>query len=175
MKKIAIVMVLSGLLLAGCDSGQNTKQVSVEEAPSAEIAQAAPKPDHFYSMKDGQEYGYEKGISQDQQNAGQVAAALMMFKYAGQKDDLYQVYSTTPGGGAIVMQCSNPCDFIKTMAFFQGAFVSAERFKATDGALGWAVLTDAINGKLEQYVTEKHGKKAHIWFDEHKGLTNTPI
>lgn len=45
MNKFAIVMVLSGVLLAGCDSGQNTKQVSVEEAPSSTANQPdLPKP-----------------------------------------------------------------------------------------------------------------------------------
>lgn len=176
MKKLAIVMVLSGLFLVGCDSGQNTQQVSVEEAPTAEIAQSTPKVDHWYSMKDGYEYGYEQGISQDQQNAGQGAATLMMFKYAGQKDGMYQAYSKDAASGAIVVaQCSNPCDFIKLMTFFQGEHLKTDRMKATEGTIGWLVMADAINGKLEQYVMDKNGKKAHVWFDEQKGVISTPV
>ena len=176
MNKFAIVMVLSGVLLAGCDSGQNTQQASAGENPPAEIAPAAPKIDHWYSMKDGYQYGYEQGISQNQQNAGQVAAPLAMFKYAGQKDGKYQTYMQDDASGAIVVaECSNPCDFMKTMTFLQGELVKTDHMKAAEGSIGWEVMADAINGKLEQYVANNHGKKMHVWFDEHKGIITTPI
>lgn len=165
MKKL-IAVVLVGVMLNGCGN---------KESAQAKIIEPAPKLDHGYSMKDGYEYGYEQAISADQQNAGQAATTLMMFKYVGQKNGMHQAYSKGADGAITVAQCSNPCDFIKVMVFYQGEYLRTERMKATDGTVGWMVMADAINGKLEQYVADRNGKKMHIWFDEKNGVITTPV
>ncbi len=180
MKKIMIILsiAIGASVLSGCGNNDDAEKQPTSNAKEAqaEIAPETPKVDHWYSMKDGYEYGYEQAVSQDQANAGQVGSTLMMFKYAGQKDGIYQVYSTDSTTGAMtVAQCSNPCDFMKVMVFFQGEHIKTERLKAQEGMVGWYVMSDAINGKLEQYVGARNGKKVHVWFDEQSGLTSTPI
>jgi len=178
MKKSALLLslILSSALLAGCGDNTSSQQATASQDKPAEIVPSVPIKDHQYSMKDGFEYGYEQGLSENQQNAGQVASTLLMFKYAGQKDGAFQVYTKDAVNEVIaVMQCSNPCDFMKVMTFYQGENIKTERMRATEGSIGWAVMSDAINGKLQQYFVDKNGKKLAIWFDEKKGITSTPV
>jgi len=166
-----LVAILMAVVVSGC--GQ--EKPAVDAAVSAEIAEPTPKIDHYYSLKDGLEYGYEQAVSQDAQNAGQVAQSLMMFKFAGKSGDLYQAYNKDASGAITVAECSNPCEFIKVMVFYNGSHMSTERLRATDGTIGWLVMSDAINGKLEQYLVEKEGKKFSVWFDEKTGPKTTPV
>ena len=55
-------------------------------------------------MKDGYEYGYEQAISQDAADSGQVATSLLMFKFVGEKDGNYQVFSKML---AMLLHCFN--------------------------------------------------------------------
>ena len=170
-------LVLSILLMALTGCGQQQPAAVSQEKPVAEVAPEAPVIDHYYSMKDGYEYGYEMSVSQDDANAGQVASKLLMFKYAGQKDNIYQVFSKDQSGAYDVIQCENPCKFFKEMIFYDGRLIKVERMSATEGSLGWSVLSDAINNKLEQYIgkNKSTGQKVNLWFDEENGMTATPI
>ena len=136
---------------------------------AAKIVPEMPKIDHYYSMKDGYEYGYEQAISQDAADSGQVATSLLMFKFVGEKDGNYQVFSKNAGDVITLLQCSNPCEYIKVMTFLGNEHLTTERVKAVEGSIGWSVLSDAINGKLEKYIANKNDKKFTIWFDEKVG------
>lgn len=158
---------------ATAQSGQTTAQSSPPPAPdeSAQLQQSE-KAGHNYSMKDGFEYGYEQAISENDQKKGQAANELLMFKYAGQKNGQYQVYAKS-GAFVTVAQCGNPCEFIKVMTFYQKSHIKTERLRAVDGMIGWMVLQDAINGHMEQWKSEKNGKKGSMWFTE-EGPKFTP-
>ena len=166
---------LVALLMVVAVSGCSQEQSSAEAAAPAEIVAAAPTIDHYYSLKDGLEYGYEQAVSLDAQNAGQVAGTLMMFKFAGENGGFYQAYNKDTSGAITVAECANPCEFIKVMMFYNGEHVNTERMRATEGTIGWLVMADAINGKLEQYQIDKNGKKYTVWFDEKKGPKTTEI
>lgn len=170
MNKVALITAI--LLLAACNQEPAGAIVVPEQA---EIAPAPVKIDHYYSMKDGHEYGYELAVSQDASNAGQVAETLIMFKFAGEKDGAYQAYTKESTGAISVVQCNNPCDFMKVMVFFNGEHIKTDRLKATEGSIGWLVMADAINGKMQQYVGDKNGKKVHVWFAEQGGMQSTQI
>ena len=154
--------------LIGCEDQQQTQ---------AEIAEVPVKVEHHYSLKDGYEYGYEQAISQDAADSGQAASTLLMFKYAGTKDGVYQAYTKEASGAISVLQCNNPCDFLKIMVFYDGEHLKTERMKATEGTIGWSVISDAINGQLEQYVGENKstGQKLNVWFTEKDGLITKPL
>lgn len=159
------VAILMAVVVSGC--GQ--EQSAAEDTAPAEIFAAAPAIEHHYSFKDGLEYGYEQAVSLDAQNAGQVAGTLMMFKFAGENGGLYQAYSKDASGAITVAECANPCEFIKVMVFYDGDHISTERMRATEGTIGWLVMSDAINGKMDQYLFDKDGKKHSVWFDENIG------
>ncbi len=166
-----LVAMLMAVVVTGC--GQ--EQSAAEAAAPAEIVAATPIIEHHYSLKDGLEYGYEQAVSLDAQNAGQVAGKLMMFKFAGENGGLYQAYSKDASGAITVAECANPCEFIKVMVFYDGEHINTERMRATEGTIGWHVMADAINGKMEQYQIDKNGKKYTVWFDEKKGPKTTEI
>lgn len=168
MKRIALIGIIA-ILLAGCGNTSNDTQ-----AQQAEIVPEQPKIDHYYSLKDGFEYGYEQAVSQNALQDGQAVESLLMFKYAGAKDGKYQVY-TRDGATFEVLECNNPCEFMKIMVFFNGKHISTERMRATEGTIGWLVMADAINGKLEQFVGERNGNQHYVWFDEAKGPQRVPI
>ena len=92
-----------------------------------------------------------------------------MFKFVGEKDGNYQVFSKNAGDVITLLQCSNPCEYIKVMTFLGNEHLTTERVKAVGGSIGWSVLSDAINGKLEKYIANKNDKKFTIWFDEKVG------
>lgn len=173
MKKLAMVLALTSVL--GLTACNQEPQGAIVVPEQAEIAPEPIKIDHYYSMKDGYEYGYEQAISQDSADAGQVASTLAMFKYSGQKDGVYQTYTKNVSGVITSLQCNNPCDFIKVMTFLNGQHLTTERLKATEGSIGWTVMADAINGQLEAFVQEKNGKSFSVWFDEEKGLQTTAV
>lgn len=176
MKRLVLVAVISAALfgLTACDQNKTTAQAAPEQAS---IVPEPVKADHYYSLKDGYEYGYEQGVSQNSTNEGQVASTLLMFKFAGEKDGIYQAYAKNAMGAFDVVQCTNPCDFFKEMIFFNGEHIKTERIKAVEGSIGWSVMADAINGKLEQYVgmNSVTRKKVNVWFDEQNGMKGTPV
>lgn len=176
MNKLVLVTAISALFsLTACDKTTETN-AQAQSAP-AEIAPEPVKTDHYYSLKDGYEYGYEQGLSQNSTNEGQVASTLLMFKFAGEKDGIYQAYAKNAMGAFDVIQCTNPCNYFKEMIFFNGEHIKTERVKAVEGSIGWSVMADAINGKLEQYVgmNSVTRKKVNVWFDEQNGMNGNPI
>ena len=153
-------------------------KVAVEPGPNSAIQiPAPPAKQHNYSFKDSYEYGYERAVSDQEKNNGIVTPPLVVFKYAGHRDDKYQVYvkDQIVRGAVTVLECSNPCEFIKAMTFYNGEMRKKEHLRAMDKTLGWLALEDAINGRLEQYVTERNNRKVTIWFDEKKGVNFTPV
>ena len=158
--KMAFFILIS-LALTGCNQGSPavTTEKEAEIAPQTVL-------DHYYSLKDGYDYGYEQGLSEEAIQQGQAATSLLMFKYAGQKNGIYQVYSKDSDVSTVI-ECSNPCDFMKIMVFAKGiGHIKTERMRATNGTIGWSVIADAINGKLEQFQGAKNDKKFTVWFDE---------
>lgn len=153
-------------------------KVTVEPGPNSAIQiPAPPVRQNNYSFKDGYEYGYERVLSEQEKNNGLGTSPLVVFKYAGHRDDKYQVYVKDKNvrGAVTVLECSNPCEFIKAMTFYNGEMLKKEHLRATSKTIGWLALEDAINGRLEQYVTEKNNRKVTISFDEKKGVKFTPV
>lgn len=175
MKKFGIA-VFVGLALAGCG-----KESQIQAADTAHAVAPAPIKDHNYSLKDGFEYGYERDVTIEEANNGKAASSLLMTRFAGQHDGKYQVYMKADQvpGTIVVAECTNPCEFMKSMVFYQGEHQSTERIRVAPGIIGWMMLEDAINDKLEQFVLDNNGKKYNVWFDEKKGITkslaNAPI
>lgn len=189
MRKSTLVYVLvAGLALAGCGGEQQpvpTSQNSAapqapEAAPPAvepESQPAAPPAvEHFYSLKDGTEYGYQHAISEEQEKQGQVAEKITMFQFAGEKDGKYQVF-TKEKSVYQVIECDKECKFIKLMTFASGQHVNTERIAGGNSSIASIVLQDAINGQLEQTVitSKADGSKSHIWFSEESGISYTPV
>jgi hypothetical protein len=148
MKKIMLVLLL--VSLSACTEDHDS------------LTQENPAVDHYYSLKDGYEYGYKQGLSDADKEQGLMAKALAMFKYSGEKNGVYQVYSKQ-GSVVTTVECAKPCEFMKVMVFAEGiGHVSTERMPFTPDTLGWTVITDAQNGQLEQFVGDKNGRKYNI-------------
>lgn len=136
---------------------------------------AAAAADHYYVLKDGDHYGYERKLTDAEKQAGSVAPEVVMMRYAGQHGGVHQVFYYQRGGHyAEVYECAAPCEFIKVMTFARGKLVRSNRFRATPDSLGWAVMQDAMNGRL---TVAKIGpdRNETAWFDEREGLVLSPI
>lgn len=171
MKKLLLVAVL--MALTGC----NQKAAPVAEpVAQAVIVPEVPMIDHYYAMKDGFAYGYQRQLAADDINAGTASIPLIMASYAGEKNGKHQVFSNLDGA-YFVVECEAKCDYLKLMSFnnISGKFISRELIKAEAGVVATNMIVDAINGKLEQFEPEKNGKKYHVWFDQEKGFTSTPL
>jgi hypothetical protein len=165
--------------LAGCGdkAGNQVSGAALPEQPNMEkVAEAlkAMAPSHYYSMEDGGEYGYERELSQNDQESGTVTNSIVMFRYGGKHDDKYQVY-TKDGDAVTAMECTNPCEFIKVLTFYEGEFIKKEIIKGTEGSIAYGAMMDAINGKMKPYVAGKQGKEYLLTFDEKRGIHKVPI
>ncbi|MFC3874855.1 hypothetical protein [Neisseria musculi] len=167
MKKYLVLLV--AVAVAACS--QSDTQTPQEEILKQEKQSTIP--DHFYSLQDGQEYGYESAISQDQANAGQAASNIIMIRFAGEKDGKYQIYGKENQVYS-VFECDKNCQFIKSMVFVDNQLIRKEMLKGGNDSVASFAFMDAINGKLEKSVEESKGKKYHIWFTE-KGKQRTEI
>lgn len=174
--KVVIGVAIGFLILMGAYSYTTADRgKSADEATENELEKIAEnflKP--YYSLKDGYEYGYEKVLSDADVKAGKVASTLIMFKYAGKKDNTYQVFNTDQSVYT-VFQCKEPCEFIQIMTFDDSRILSKETMRAVYGSVAQVVMDDARNGMLEQYVGEATGVKVNVWFDESKGVIATPV
>lgn len=170
MPKGTLLIIVLAAALAACDSGQPAPA----QAPPAAVVPAKPTIDHYYALHDGYDYGYEPAVSTEDANKGQVASGLLMVRYAGMRGGKYQAY-VKEGSAITAIECGNPCDFLKVMTFYDGEHVRTERMRAVEGAMGWLVMADAINGKLSPWIGVKNGQKVNVWFDEKGGIQQIPI
>lgn len=129
--------------------------------PSVQIA----KPTQRYVLKDGDQYGYEQALSQDDQKRGQAATKVQMYSYLGRRDSTIQVMHRADKKSRFVAECTLPCDFVKVYTFYGDQFVGKETIRLQPGALLGEVFDDAANGRLEQMVGEQRGQKVTFWVD----------
>ncbi len=184
-KNIALIGVLLALVGgAGYWFGQKSDPVQAKVAEPVATAQVTPaslvaRPKrHAYEMRDGMKYGYTTVVSEESRRAGQVANAVLMFSYAGERDGKHQLH-TTDGNVFTALECSNPCELMKAMTFIDKDYlrqnIKVEYLKNTVGSVANLAISDALDGYLNQYGIER-GKVAHqVWMDEQKGLREIPI
>ena len=167
MKKLIALILISNFLSA-CGETQTKAEQDVQPAPAPQVAVK----EHNYNLKDGLEYGYEPALSDEARKTGKAVEEMLMFKYAGKRDNVYQVY-TKEGAMVTVAECTAPCEFAKLYVFYNNKFQTKKHMRLEPGILIGFVIEDAQNGKLEQSYPEIKGKKNSIWFSE-KGIEFTP-
>jgi hypothetical protein len=173
MKLQKLITLVGILLIAGCGEQQPANQAPEE----AKVVTAPVVKSHNYSLKEGNEYGYERALTTDETNNGQVAASLLMARFIGTQDGKYQVVVVDNGDTNVVnvVECTNPCEFMKNMVFSQGTLIGSQRIRVAPNVIGWMMLEDAINGHLDQYLKDVNGKKYTMWFDEKNGASETEV
>lgn len=157
MKK-TILFAGAGLIF-GCSDAPNTSNASPEQVAAIEAARTPPKPIHYYSMEENGEYGYERGLSEDDINAGKKTSALMMIRYMGAKDDIHKL-SRVNGSAIVEWTCKSPCEFVKARMYFGKTLVEEETMRAAEGSLIWAMVQDAQHGFLQPYSLRKTSLEA---------------
>lgn len=153
-------------LLVGC--GHNKDDFSQPKETQAQEV-SAPLPTHNYAVYLDDEYGYQPALSENQLNNGQVASTLFMLKYLGEKNGKYQLFTKQNDNVMTVMECQNPCQFIKLHHLVNGiGVVKTEVMEAAPDSIGKLAFDDAINGELQQFVKEDGGKRYTVWLDGKK-------
>ena len=168
MKKI-VLSLFACVVLVACDKANNGNGSITNQ-----MENALTKPQHYHVLQDGYQFGYERQLSQELANTGQAAAPLVMLRYLGEQDGKHQIVETE-GATDLVMECANPCKFIKIMGFVGGEFAEKQHLKYVPGIVAYYAFEDAFNGQLKQFVYEKSGKQVHLWFDEQKGMIKKPV
>lgn len=151
-------MVVIAVMMGGCGEKSNAT------APASEAPGAPVLPKHFYSLKDGKEYGYEQAVSEEARRQGQGTTSLLMFSYLGRKGDAYQVM-LKDGNMRTIAECSRPCEFSKVYTFVGDRFIKKETMRVTPEIVVAAVLADAMNGQLDQMLGEQNGVPVTFWVD----------
>lgn len=165
--KSALFICAIAVALAGCDNSSETSAASAapqaqaspstpSSADAVAVAPAAPTPPtHNYAMEDEGEYGYQPAISEDDAKNGVAAKPLEMVRYRGEQKGAYTVDAVDQTGAIFRMQCSEPCDYIKTRVIVEGQVIKTETVQNTPESLMHAVFEDAMNGQLQPYKQAK--------------------
>lgn len=178
MTKKDVIPALAGIVFAATViawfNGFFDESVSASATSSPAVVAHQAEPDHWYSMNDGMQYGYEMGISDDARRAGQVAPSLIMAYYAGHKDNRYQAHMID-GLSVSSVECESPCKYLKVMTFYDNDLINVEHVVAAYGSIGYMIMQDAMHGKLRQYGRGIDGKRYTVWADEENGIKYTEI
>lgn len=168
-------VLLVCLLLVGC--GQNKDDFSNNDGDAKVPAVEEPAlPTHYYSVYMDGEYGYQPEISENQAKDGQVGAALIMLRYLGEKNGIYQIFSKQNESLMSVMECKKPCEYIKVHQIVKGlGVVKTEVIQAAPSSIGKLAFDDAMNGQLEQFVKVEGNKKYTVWLDDKKHMQKTLV
>lgn len=149
MKTIAACMV--SLSLIACSGGSDE---TAANANPAQVATAAPAPapviEHYYSLEDAGEYGYEQGISEDDRKSGTATKPVVMVRYIGAKAGTYTV-QFKDGQIRQITSCKSPCEFVKSKTYYEGTLLKTETMPNNQGSIIWAVMEDAQAGMLHTY------------------------
>jgi hypothetical protein len=155
-------MLMAGLAtLVACsqEASKQTSNATPEQVARIEAAAPPPeppkpveppKPKHYYSFHEDGEYGYEQGLSDDDEKAGKSTKPLVMIRYLGASDGVQSI-QIGDGPGRFVLSCTEPCEFVKSRSFYAGSSVKGETVRATAGSVIWAVLQDAQHGELTPF------------------------
>jgi hypothetical protein len=108
-------------------TGASQSGTSAENTQDNATATVPPPPAHNYVyVKDG-EYGYQPEISQDQLNAGQASAALVMVRYLGEHQGVYRVEVVEGGAYGGTLSCASPCSYVTVKEYdYDGELVDRE-------------------------------------------------
>lgn len=144
---VAAMLVLTGCSDQGSTSASN---VTPEQVAAIAAAKQPPKPSHYYSLEEEGQYGYESGISENEEKAGTRAKPLMMIRYLGEKDGTHTI-GVVDGSFRQTYSCKTPCDFVKSKSYISGQQLKQETIRTAEGSVIWAIMQDAQNGFLTPY------------------------
>lgn len=142
MKKLGVFMKL--ILWASLPAVLMTAACSENSSPSDNVMERQ-EVSHNYRIKEGQNYGYVSGISDEDRANGKAASELHLFRYLGEKDGVHTIQQVEEDGSVLLTaSCSDPCQFMKLKAGSE-----TERVEYNPDSLGGAVMQDALTGQLE--------------------------
>lgn len=108
----------------------------VDDAP----AQPLP-PAHRWEYREGDLYGYQTELSEEDKKAGKGASDVLMFRFLGKRGDVYRLQAEN----GPIFSCENPCEVVK--ATIAGQVVDRVTYNP-DTVIGGA-FEDAFNGQME--------------------------
>jgi len=127
--------------LASC-GGQADQEMPVAEPTPFAIPEPS-KPPHRYDLKDGSDYAYIAGVSEEERKAGKAAGDVLMFRYLGKQDGLHTLAMLSDSGKIIGKSaCAEPCVIIKNN--------DGSRTAYTPESVIGSAFQDALNGYLEE-------------------------
>ena len=126
-------------LEAGNTLGSTALPTIVEPPPP-------PKPVHNYDFREGDTYGYEAALSEEDRKKGNAARDVVIYRYVGLIEGKHTLEALSADGTiSSVSQCAPNCHAIRTWAGGQ-SYVRAYDHSSIMGA----AMEDAINGRLRK-------------------------
>lgn len=121
----------------------------VGEQARTEAMEPPAAPTHYYSMQDGDSYGYESVLSQNDINNGVATKPLIMFKLVSKSDSKIVLKSETGDGIYSLISCEMPCEYVKIIPVINGYKQKSETMAVTSESIVNFAIQDAINGNME--------------------------
>jgi hypothetical protein len=134
--------------LISCTRPQN----GLPEEPTVAGAQAEPRAQaaliHNYVFEEDGLFGYGPSLSPEDRAAGRTTSALLMMRYGGHRDGVYEFYKPDAPQGIPTMTCSDPCSVMKVLVF-SGGTLNVQYIPVTSDSILGALVEDAKNGFLD--------------------------
>jgi hypothetical protein len=169
---LTVVVVIAPVMVACTKRDASTEQQAAIP-PTPELETVVPR-DHYYDYQDGMQYGYTLAVSADDKAAGKASSQVTMFFYAGERGGRYQLH-TRQANMLSAIECTMPCDVAKVLTIMDApgvpaSTISVNRVRFAPNSVAYLALTDAANGKLNQYGLGDTEKQYTVWVDQDKGI-----
>lgn len=138
---LAVALGIWGIRACTTNGKDAVRPVAAVATPQAVPAQALP-PSHYYVWKQGDQYGYQRELSEDARKRGIATEPLFVIRPQESRDGQHAFFSVD-GGVTTIFKCTEPCEVVETAGTLGPSVLPAPQ-----GSLLWAVVEDARNGEL---------------------------
>ncbi len=131
------LLIVSGILIPNYGTYYATKNKKV----------------HYYSYKDGYTYGYERAVSKNEENKGQLSSPLILTNLLEDNSGHYKLkFFTQPHATSYtIYTCSGSCNFAESKVFIDNQNVANRIVPVKPRTILWEAIQDAENGKISVY------------------------
>lgn len=156
-KSLTLSVILSCILVSGCNQSQTDKHGSSEiknaDTQNNVLTEPVVKPHRYYVYRDGSRFGYEQALSKNDIESGRATLPLMLISYQGKQNNRYH-FILIEGHGITMASCKEDCEMIEIQTR-----AGIQVMRAAPGSILYAIASDMKNGFLEPEPVEKHAEK----------------
>lgn len=137
-----VQMLMMGVAVIGLSACGKDGSANASQENTTPEASASDPSDHFYDLKEGDEYSYSSAPSENDMASGDQVGNVSTFKYLGESGGVYTLAGLGNDGRIeFRLRCTNPCSIVKAD--------NGEKLPFNPETVIGVAFRDAFGGKLE--------------------------